>query len=93
MLDPAKACRYIPLHVIGEHLLRQYHAHPYGDFRATILGLLAAYNYEASILQVRAQLTNALSVILEAVPLEHWTAPDLQLACQHAVQRQLLFDR
>ena len=41
--------------MIGAHLLQVYHAHPFGDFRATFLGLLAAYNYEASILQVISQ--------------------------------------
>ena len=33
-------------------MLSLYHAHEYGDFKGTIQGLLAAYNYEFSILQV-----------------------------------------
>lgn len=43
-------------------MLALYHAHEYGDFKGTIQGLLAAYSYESSILQVPlsplAQLTS-----------------------------------
>ena len=40
------ACRYIPLQTIGERLLAQLEVQRWGDCRGTLLGLLAAYNYE-----------------------------------------------
>lgn len=41
---------YIPLKAIGQRILAQYSTQQFGDFRGTLLGLLAAYNYESSIL-------------------------------------------
>lgn len=41
---------YIPLKDIGQRILAQYSRQQFGDFRGTLLGLLAAYSYESSIL-------------------------------------------
>ena len=41
---------YIPLKAIGQRILAQYSTQQFGDFRGTLLGLLAAYSYESSIL-------------------------------------------
>ena len=41
---------YIPLKDIGQRILARYSTQQFGDFRGTLLGLLAAYNYESSIL-------------------------------------------
>ena len=41
---------YIPLKAIGQRILAQYSHQQFGDFRGTLLGLLAAYSYESSIL-------------------------------------------
>lgn len=56
LADLMAHCRCLPLKDIGERMLALYHAHEYGDFKGTIQGLLAAYNYELSILQVIAVL-------------------------------------
>ena len=41
---------YVPLKAIGQRILAQYSRQHFGDFRGTLLGLLAAYSYESSIL-------------------------------------------
>ncbi|KAK9788705.1 hypothetical protein WJX73_001767 [Symbiochloris irregularis] len=55
----AAMARCLPLKDIGERMLALYHAHEYGDFKGTIQGLLAAYNYELSILQSANRLVAA----------------------------------
>lgn len=44
---------FVPLSAIGERVLEEFGADRFGDFRGTLLGLLAAYNYELSILLAR----------------------------------------
>ena len=39
--------RHIPLQAIGDRLLAQLEVQRWGECRGTLLGLLAAYNYEA----------------------------------------------
>lgn len=48
--------RYIPLQRIGERVLRELEVQRWGECRGTLLGLLAAYNYEAAILAAAARL-------------------------------------
>lgn len=51
-----KSNRYVPLKTIGQRILQGYGGAQFGDFRGTLGGLLAAYHYEASILQTAAKL-------------------------------------
>ena len=46
-----------PLAAIGDRLLHEFAADCFGDFRGSLVGLLAAYNYELSILQACSHLT------------------------------------
>ncbi|KAL3136710.1 hypothetical protein ABBQ38_005943 [Trebouxia sp. C0009 RCD-2024] len=50
---------YIPLKAIGQRILAQYSTQQFGDFRGTLLGLLAAYSYESSILTTACRLTGS----------------------------------
>ncbi|KAK9804391.1 hypothetical protein WJX72_010740 [[Myrmecia] bisecta] len=50
---------YVPLKAIGDRIIRQYNRDPFGDFKGTLLGLLAAYNYEFSILKAANRLMAA----------------------------------
>ena len=42
----------VPLAAIAERILSEFAADQLGDFKGSLVGLLAAYNYELSILQV-----------------------------------------
>lgn len=43
---------YVPLAAIADRILSEFAADQLGDFKGSLVGLLAAYNYELSILQV-----------------------------------------
>lgn len=47
---------FVPLAAIGERILDEFAADSFGDFRGSLTSLLAAYNYELSILQVCSSL-------------------------------------
>ena len=42
---------YVPLSIIGGRILEEFASDQFGDFKGSLVGLLAAYNYELSILQ------------------------------------------
>ncbi|CAL8466179.1 g5715 [Coccomyxa elongata] len=50
---------YVPLKAIAERILAAYARDPFGDFKGTLVGLLAAFSYELSILHAAARLTHA----------------------------------
>jgi hypothetical protein len=43
---------FIPLMDLGERLLSDFSNEQFGNFKSSLVGLLGAYNYEISILQV-----------------------------------------
>ena len=45
---------YVPLSIIGGRILKEFASDQFGDFKGSLVGLLAAYNYELSILQARS---------------------------------------
>ena len=45
---------FIPLSVIGERILSEFSNEQFGHFKSSLVGLLGAYNYELSILQVKS---------------------------------------
>lgn len=51
-------CRFVPLQRIGEKLLGEVDVQLWGECRGTLMGLLAAFNYETGILTAAARLLN-----------------------------------
>lgn len=43
---------FIPLSAIGKRILSEFACEPFGHFKSSIVGLLGAFSYELSILQV-----------------------------------------
>ena len=64
----AEMAGYVPLSAIGERILTEFADDCFGDFRGSLVGLLAAYNYELSILQVRSRIGLSMSCQLHAFP-------------------------
>ena len=50
---------HVPLRIIAERILAHHAADQFGDFRGTLLGLLAAYAYESSILAAATRLVSS----------------------------------
>ncbi|KAK9839358.1 hypothetical protein WJX84_012353 [Apatococcus fuscideae] len=50
---------HIPLRIIAERILAHHATDQFGDFRGTLLGLLAAYAYESSILAAATRLVSS----------------------------------
>ena len=51
---------FIPLSVIGERILSEFSKEQFGHFKSSLVGLLGAYSYELSILQVALSTQNKL---------------------------------
>lgn len=49
----------MPLRIIAERILAHHATDQFGDFRGTLLGLLAAYAYESSILAAATRLVSS----------------------------------
>ena len=52
---------FIPLSVIGERILSEFSKEQFGHFKSSLVGLLGAYSYELSILQVVSSMSGAFS--------------------------------
>ena len=50
---------HVPLRIIAERILAHHATDQFGDFRGTLLGLLAAYAYESSILAAATRLVSS----------------------------------
>ena len=60
MMFPAIPCAgHVPLRIIAERILAHHAADQFGDFRGTLLGLLAAYAYESAILAAATRLVSS----------------------------------